>query len=167
MKPSQRKLALSPNGDDLECVDLTSHLSTPREPILKKISELATTQHPLEFSIASTKKKKKKKVDVAHHLFTITKRQNKRGNTHCNPTKLNVKSAILVDSFRPLMEGVPAHLAACGILIIHVLACTQLSSHEPKPESERAGGLASNRSKLKTPVRKRRAIQIRITECMV
>lgn len=47
------------------------------------------------------------------------------------------------------MEGVPAHLAACGILIIHVLACTQLSVNEPKPKSERARGLASDRFKLK------------------
>lgn len=89
-----------------------------------------------------------------------------KGNTHCNPTKLNVKSAILVDSFRPWMEGVPAHLAACGILIIHVLSCTQFSrarAHEPNPKIEGGwcGGLSSNRIKTKTPVEKRRAIQNR------
>lgn len=41
--------------------------------------------------------------------------------THCNPTKLKVNSAIRVESFRPLMEGVPAHLAVCGISSNHAL----------------------------------------------
>lgn len=37
--------------------------------------------------------------------------------TYCNPTKLNVNSAIRADSFRPLMDGEPAHLAPCGMLV--------------------------------------------------
>ncbi|KAJ5192490.1 hypothetical protein N7449_008632 [Penicillium cf. viridicatum] len=62
------------------------------------------------------------------------------------------------------MEGVPAHLAACGILIIHVLSCTQFSAlalMNQTQKSKEAGGLTSNRIKSKTPVEKRRAIQSR------
>lgn len=45
-------------------------------------------------------------------------------NTHCKPNKLNVNRAIRADSFRPLIDGVPTHLAACGILLPWVPACT-------------------------------------------
>lgn len=45
--------------------------------------------------------------------------------THCNPTRLNVNNAILIASDRPLIEGVPAHRAACGILAIRLLAYAQ------------------------------------------
>lgn len=38
-------------------------------------------------------------------------------STYCKPTKLNVNSAIRADSFRPLMDGEPAHLAPCGMLV--------------------------------------------------
>lgn len=106
-------------------IALTGHLSTPREPIPKENPKSATDT--TQRSMAS--KDKHKLDNVAQHLTRyIRPKQNGKGNTHCNPTKLNVKSAILVDSFRPLMEGVPAHLAACGILIIHVLSCTQFSA---------------------------------------
>jgi hypothetical protein len=36
---------------------------------------------------------------------------------NCNPNKLKVSNAMRADSVRPLIEGVPTHLAACGILI--------------------------------------------------
>jgi hypothetical protein len=36
-------------------------------------------------------------------------------NTYWSPSKLNVKRAIRIDSVRPLIEGEPTHLAACGI----------------------------------------------------
>ena len=35
-----------------------------------------------------------------------------RSDTHCKPIRLNVKSAMRIDSVEPLMDGVPAHEAA-------------------------------------------------------
>lgn len=52
--------------------------------------------------------------------------------THCNPTRLNVNNAIRVASERPLIEGVPAHRAACGIVAIRVLAYARLPLHQSK-----------------------------------
>ena len=49
---------------------------------------------------------------------SIVKKRLRSRNTHCKPNKLKVNNAILADSFRPLMEGVPTHLAACGILLL-------------------------------------------------
>lgn len=37
-------------------------------------------------------------------------------STYCNPNKLNVNSAIRIDSDFPLIEGEPTHRAACGML---------------------------------------------------
>ncbi|KGO75371.1 hypothetical protein PITC_001710 [Penicillium italicum] len=45
------------------------------------------------------------------------------------------------------MEGVPAHLAACGILTILALSCTQFSALNLNPKTPVAGdGLASDPS---------------------
>lgn len=46
-----------------------------------------------------------------------------QGNTHCKPTRLKVNNAMRVDSLFPLMNGVPAHRAACGMVLSHVGAC--------------------------------------------
>lgn len=126
-------------------ITLTCHLSTPREPILEENTELVTNNT----TIPQLPPEKKRRLDnVSQHLAPYTiypSDKNERDDTHCNPTKLNVKSAILVDSFRPLMEGVPAHLAACGILIIHGLSCTQVSALNLNPKTSVAGcGVASD-----------------------
>jgi hypothetical protein len=42
-------------------------------------------------------------------------------STYCNPNKLKVNSAIRMDSVRPLIEGEPTHLAACGMSIAVLL----------------------------------------------
>jgi hypothetical protein len=38
-----------------------------------------------------------------------------------------------VDSLRPLMDGVPAHRAACGMVVSRVGACAFLSSSQTEP----------------------------------
>ena len=46
---------------------------------------------------------------------------NEDHSTYCNPNKLKVNSAIRMDSVRPLIEGEPTHLAACGMSITVLL----------------------------------------------
>lgn len=86
--------------------DLTSHLSAPGK--------------------STTSKSALRIIDALSTLGHF-----KPGNTHCKPTKLNVNSAIRVDSDFPLMAGVPTHRAVCGILAIPPSAYTQPSSIPP------------------------------------
>lgn len=64
--------------------------------------------------------------------------ENEGKNTYCKPNKLKVNSTMRTHSLRPLIEGVPTHLAACGILSVRMPACTWPFSqflyafHEPR-----------------------------------
>lgn len=46
-----------------------------------------------------------------------------RPQQSCKPIRLNVSKTIRVNSFAPLIEGVPAHIACVGIVVLGVL-CT-------------------------------------------
>lgn len=87
----------------------TGHLSTPSEPILNEESN--QSQEPDSHSHVDLPQ-------MCIHSFGVSF----RGNTYCNPTRLKVNSAMRVDSLRPLMDGVPAHRAACGMIVSRVRA---------------------------------------------
>lgn len=76
-----------PNPSVVSRFKLTGHFCTPGKPINALSAYLFL--HPLSMP------------------------QEGDPNTHCSPTKLNVNSAMRVDSDLPLIEGVPAHRAVC------------------------------------------------------
>ena len=65
-----------------------------------------------------TKEKEPRQYDPAIGAKGKKSRDRIHNQTYCSPNKLNVNSAMRIDSVFPLMDGEPTHLAACGIFFI-------------------------------------------------
>lgn len=116
----------------MEDVRHTSHLNAPCKPVQDHLL-VQVVSISFGFSISHE--------DQREILKTLSKGRG-TGYTHCNPTRLNVNSAMRIDSVLPLIDGVPTHDAACGIAAMYATACGLLSLQSIYPSSQSSDQIA-------------------------